>query len=192
MPIAIISLITSSCSHHTPKALLEKYPNSSVINQSYSCRARASIKIDMNNESFSALTRIQFEYKKNDSTLKLRIVNPLGLTEAIVEIDSKSRRLTRGTKTHPLSQTPQINALLSGDWWSELAFIFNLVDKQALRHSFADSSGTARLYEDLTRRIECSNSNAEPMMTSRRCALEEDKLNASINLTFFACDKSLS
>lgn len=190
--IAIISLATSSCSYRSSEALLEKYPESKAIDQSYDCRARASIKITMNDEDFSALTRIKFKYRAKDSSLDLRIVNPLGLTEAVVEIDPTSRHITRAKRKHPLSQTPQINALLSEDWWSELGFIFDLVDKQAVRHSFTDLSGTARRYEKLTRRIECSNTNEEPMMTSRRCVLEEDKLEASINLTFFACEKSLS
>lgn len=119
------------------------------------------------------------------------VLNPLGLTEALVELDSKGKaQLTVQGKKSEIKKSPVFRQWITEQSLEEVWFISG-------RRSFVDDkyitkdSDATESYERGTRMIQCENirpSNQDPFKRSlRRCYLQDASFELRINFTSLSC-----
>lgn len=152
---------------------------SSVVNAS-TCRAKVSFELKTEDAELEAAAHLLFKLDGRNSSLKMNILNPFGVKEAIVHIDSEQRQWTYRGETQSLDRVKVFDRWYEDDWWQQLAFSMNLAsgDTEAM---FVDRKQNLRLYETDERSIVCLKRK------NRICKIMDPKLQGSFNFSFLEC-----
>lgn len=158
---------------------------------SLSCRGAAGFTAQTSTERIRGSLRFKVSKVGKKTIVQIALLNPLGLTEALVNMDSSggSQILSNGKKLK-LKDLPLFESWFSKHIFEELWFISDQSSEVNEAYIQALSEERSRYLRN-SRMIQCENrsqdSQEKPKRSVRDCHLKDPKIELKLNFSSLSC-----
>jgi hypothetical protein len=152
------------------------------------CRAKAKISVQTKDENFSAHSQIKFDWKKKESELLIRFLNPFRSPVGDLKVTPHEKSWTDGEGKMDLSPHPAFQKWFSLTWINEFAFMFGQFPAGANIRMSDDET----VYEMRagTRNVECHFETPSAEFP-KSCHIRDAEMNGQIDFAFADCRSTL-